>query len=173
MIAQAFGGENNSVNKKVLNFDLHLCTGCMYCMTACSTHNEGSTSLSMARLRIIRHEGHALTRIEEEDELVFTLVSCQQCENPVCAAVCPVGAITRDGSTGAMVIGQEACTGCRECVTRCPFGAVSFSESASGRVRAFKCDLCGGDPQCVKFCFAGALTFAAKGPFIAGRGKKG
>ena len=135
----------------------------MYCMTACSTHNEGSTSLSMARLRMIRHEGHALTRIREADELIFTLISCQQCENPVCAAVCPAGAITRDSSAGAMVIEREACTGCCECVMKCPFGAISLSENDNGQAHAFKCELCGGDPQCVKFCSAQALTYAAAG----------
>ncbi len=148
------------MQKKVLNFDPRMCTGCMYCMTACSTRNEGATSLSMARLRLIRHEGHALTRIDEEDELVFSLVRCRQCEKPVCATACAAGAISRDRSTGAMVIEREACTGCRECVTKCPFGAISFSENEQGQAYAFKCDICKGDPECVKFCLAGALTYA-------------
>ncbi|MGD0236129.1 MAG: 4Fe-4S dicluster domain-containing protein [Syntrophorhabdales bacterium] len=147
------------MERKVLAFDPHLCTGCMYCITACSTHNEGRTSLSAARLRMIRHEGHALTRAREKDELIFTLVMCRQCEDPVCSAVCPTGAITRDSSIGAMVIEREVCTGCGECTTSCPFGAISFSENSNGEARAFKCELCKGDPLCVKFCYAQALTY--------------
>ena len=147
------------MERKVLSFDPHLCTGCMYCMTACSTYNEGMSGLSVARLRMIRHEGHALTRTQEKDELIFTLAGCRQCEDPVCSAVCPTGAITRDGSIGAMVIDREVCTGCRERMTSCPFGAIWFGEDSNGQTRAFKCELCKGDPLCVKFCHAQALQY--------------
>jgi carbon-monoxide dehydrogenase iron sulfur subunit len=146
------------MEKKILAYDPHLCTGCMYCMTACSTYNEGSTSLSRGRLQIIRHEGHALTRIDEEDELIFTFVGCQQCEDPACSIVCPTGALKRDASTGAMVIHQGKCVGCRMCLMECPFGAISFNQKNK---QVFKCELCNGDPQCVKFCQPLALRFVS------------
>ncbi len=142
--------------RKALTFDPHLCTGCMYCMTVCSTYNEGRTSLSKARLRIIRHEGHALTGIDEEDELIFSLAGCKQCEEPSCAKSCPSSALERNESTGAIVIRQDRCTGCRACIDSCPFDGISFNEDKN---QIFKCDLCDGDPQCVKFCESGALTF--------------
>jgi anaerobic carbon-monoxide dehydrogenase iron sulfur subunit len=147
------------VERKVFVFDPHLCTGCMYCMTACSTHNEGATSLSEARIRVLRHEGHALTRMEEEDELIFTVVTCRQCDNPVCAEPCPVQAITRDSVTGAMVIDQDLCTGCQECAMRCPYTAISVSKANNDQAHVFKCELCNGDPQCVKFCYPQALRY--------------
>lgn len=144
------------MEKKVLVFDPYLCTGCMHCMTTCATHNEGRTSLSRARLQIIRHEGHALTRMDEEDELIFALVGCQQCEEPICSIVCPVAAIGRDNTTGAMTIDRTMCVGCRTCLMACYFGAISFNQ---GEKTVFKCELCGGDPQCVRFCQPGALKF--------------
>ena len=144
------------MERKVLVFDPHLCTGCMYCMTVCSTYHEGSTSLSKARLQIIRHEGHALTKIDEEDELIFALVGCQQCEDPICSIVCPVAAIGRDNATGSVNIDRAKCVGCRMCLMTCYFGAVSFNQKEK---TVFKCDLCGGDPQCVKFCQPKALRF--------------
>jgi Fe-S-cluster-containing dehydrogenase component len=125
-------------------------------MTACSTFNEGRTSLSKARLQIIRHEGHAITRIEEEDELIFLLVACQQCEDAICSGVCPTSALKRDVSTGAMIIHRNKCVGCRMCLMNCPFGAISFNLR---KKQVFKCELCGGDPQCVKFCQPQALKF--------------
>jgi anaerobic carbon-monoxide dehydrogenase iron sulfur subunit len=146
------------MEKKILAYDPHLCTGCMYCMTACSTHNEGSTSLSKGRLKIIRHEGHALTRTDEQDELIFTFVGCQQCEDPACSVVCPTGALRRDASTGAMVIHREECDGCRMCLVECPFGAISFNQKNK---QVFKCELCNGDPLCVKFCQPQALRFVS------------
>jgi anaerobic carbon-monoxide dehydrogenase iron sulfur subunit len=144
------------MEKKILSHDPNLCTGCMYCMIACSTYKEGATSLSRARLQIIRHEGHALTRITEEDELIFTFTGCQQCEDPACAAVCPTNALKRDLSTGAMLHLQNKCIGCRMCLSSCPFGALSFHKD---RKQIFKCDLCNGDPTCVKFCPVEALKF--------------
>ncbi len=144
------------MKRKILVFDPNLCTGCMHCMTACSTYHEGSTSFSRARLQIIRHEGHAVTRIDEEDELIFSLSICQQCEDPICATVCPTCAIRRDGSTGAMTIERTKCVGCRMCMMTCYFGTISFS-SEDGH--AFKCDLCSGNPQCITFCQPQALRF--------------
>jgi anaerobic carbon-monoxide dehydrogenase iron sulfur subunit len=144
------------MERNVLSFDPHLCTGCMQCMTACATYHEGRTSLSKARLQIIRHEGHALTAMDEEDELIFTFVGCQQCEEPVCSLVCPVAAIGRDSATGAITIDRDKCVGCRACLMTCYFGAISFNKREK---TVFKCDLCGGDPQCVRFCYAGALKF--------------
>jgi carbon-monoxide dehydrogenase iron sulfur subunit len=128
----------------------------MYCMTACSTHHEGRTSFSSARLQIIRHEGHAITRMEEEDELIFSLNICQQCDEPICASVCPTGSIRRDPLTAAMIIDPKRCVGCRTCLMACYFGAISYSEK---KKQVFKCDLCGGDPRCVRFCQPKALTF--------------
>jgi Fe-S-cluster-containing dehydrogenase component len=55
------------MEEKVLVFDPFICTGCMRCMTTCSTYNNGATSLAKARLQVARHEGHAITDIDEED----------------------------------------------------------------------------------------------------------
>jgi anaerobic carbon-monoxide dehydrogenase iron sulfur subunit len=144
------------MEKKVLVHDPNLCTGCMYCMTACSTYKEGATSLSRARLLIIRHEGHALTKITEEDELIFTFTGCQQCEDPACAFVCPSNALKRNPATGAICHLEAKCLGCRMCLSACPFGAISFNQQ---KKQIFKCDLCDGDPTCVKFCPVEALRF--------------
>ncbi len=142
--------------RKILVFDPHLCTGCMHCMTTCTTYHEGRTSLSKARLQVIRHEGHAITKIDEADELVFTVIGCQQCEDPICSLVCPVAAISRNHTTGAMVIDQDKCVGCRMCLMTCYFGAISFNQEAN---KVYKCELCAGDPQCVQFCQPRALRF--------------
>jgi len=142
--------------KQVLVFDPNLCSGCMYCVTVCSTHNTGSSSISKSRVKIIRHEGHAISRMEEEDELVFVSINCQQCDEAYCEYICPVGAIRRDSETGALTINHERCIGCRMCSMVCPFGAISYDSSLK---RVFKCELCGGDPWCVKVCTNNALQF--------------
>jgi len=55
-----------------------------------------------------------------------------------------------------LLVDQNACIGCKQCMVVCPFGAVHFD---SARKAVFKCDLCDGDPECVKWCFTGGVTF--------------
>ena len=147
------------MEEKTIVFDPVLCTGCMRCMTTCSTYNNGATSLSKARLHIVRHEGHAITRMDEEDELIFEALTCRQCDKPFCLYFCPTKAIKRNKETGALAIDYDRCIGCRMCVVGCPFGAARYD---SNKKQVFKCELCEGDPQCVKLCPTGALQFLPK-----------
>ena len=145
--------------EKVIVYDPVYCSGCMRCMTTCSTYNNGATSLSKSRIQIIRHEGHALSRIDEEDDLVFDMVTCQHCNQPQCVYFCPTLSIKKNSETGSVTINQERCAGCRMCMVSCPFGAISYD---ADRKALMKCELCGGDPQCVRFCPTGALKFMPK-----------
>jgi len=95
------------MEEKVIVFDPLLCTGCMRCMTTCSTYNDGATSLSKARIHVVRHEGHAITGIDEEDELIFEVLTCLQCDKPFCLYFCPTRAIERNTETGAMTINYD------------------------------------------------------------------
>jgi Fe-S-cluster-containing hydrogenase component 2 len=69
---------------------------------------------------------------------------------------CPVEAITKNATTGAMEVNEEVCVGCKVCTIACPFGTVNYNKD-SGKV--IKCDLCGGDPQCAEACPTGAITY--------------
>ena len=131
----------------------------MRCMTTCSTYNMGATSLSKSRIQIARHEGYAITNIDEESELIFEALVCRQCDKPFCQYFCPVRAISRNKDTGAMTIDYDKCIGCRMCLVGCPFGAISYDPD---RKRVIKCELCEGDPQCAKFCPTEALKFLPK-----------
>ncbi len=145
--------------EKVIVFDPLYCSGCMYCMTACSTYHQGSTSLSKSRIHIVRHEGHAIANMMEEDHLIFDLITCQQCDQPYCQYLCPALAIEKDPMTGALKVNHDRCIGCRMCMVGCPFGAILYD---SNRKQVLKCELCGGEPQCVRFCISGALKFLPK-----------
>jgi len=82
--------------------------------------------------------------------------SCQQCEDPPCLASCPEEAICKDDELGRVVINSERCIGCKMCFSACPTGAMGFDEAGG---RAFKCDLCGGNPECVRVCEPKALDY--------------
>lgn len=145
--------------EKVIVYDPLYCSGCMRCMIACSTHKNGATSLTGSRIQVIRHEGHAISRIDEEDDLVFDVMTCQHCDHPHCVDFCPTLSIRKDSETGCVTIRSETCVGCRMCMISCPFGAISYDGK---RKSVMKCDLCGGDPQCVRFCPTQALAFLPK-----------
>lgn len=144
---------------KILVLDSSKCTACRRCELACSFHHTGAFSPAAARLKV---------EIFPEEDFYYT-VTCQQCDDAVCAAVCPAGAITRNAATGAWEIQDARCVGCRMCVMVCPFGAAMVSVP---EYKVVKCDLCGGEPECVAFCAQGALAFQEAGDLAAPRQKR-
>jgi Fe-S-cluster-containing hydrogenase component 2 len=68
--------------------------------------------------------------------------------------VCPVNAIDVDPATGAKIVLDPVCVGCKLCVIACPFGTIFFDASSE---TAAKCDLCAGDPACARACPTGAI----------------
>ena len=136
------------MSQKVLMVDPSKCTGCRTCEMACSLHNEQKCSPALSRTRVIKFEAKGVN---------FPTV-CNQCSKPQCLPVCPTGAITRDEVTGAVLINEAACIGCRSCIQACSFGQISFHPEKN---LAFKCNLCKGNPTCAKFCPTGALSFVS------------
>ena len=129
-----------------INYDK--CTGCRICETACSILNAGEANPGKSRIRIVK--------IEEEAEALSIPVICMKCIEPACKAVCPMGAISDDPSTGARVVDDKKCIACSACVYACPFGAISVDRSLG---HSLTCNHCEGDPTCVKFCPTGAIQY--------------
>ncbi|HEY72007.1 MAG: 4Fe-4S dicluster domain-containing protein [Chloroflexi bacterium] len=132
---------------KILVVDYEKCTGCRNCEMACSVFHVHVNNPTKSAVRIVKWERAGLD----------VPIICQQCEEPACASICPVRAISRDADTGALAVDYDLCVGCRMCMVACPFGAVTFDVD---RRQVIKCDLCGGvDPWCVRFCEPRALTY--------------
>jgi 2-oxoacid:acceptor oxidoreductase delta subunit (pyruvate/2-ketoisovalerate family) len=51
-------------------------------------------------------------------------MSCEACD--VCRLLCPDLAITRDGTTGSIIIDLDYCKGCGICAAVCPKGAITM-----------------------------------------------
>lgn len=125
--------------RRVLTVTPELCTGCRTCELACSLAKAGELNVWKARLRL--RTGRSIGTFEP--------TVCRHCSNPSCLAACPFpGAMFLDERTGAVVISEEKCTGCRVCLEACPFGAIYLDPDGN----LLKCDLCGGDPVCVRYC---------------------
>ena len=131
--------------------DTTKCIGCGLCVEACNQYNE-------------LPEGQSYTRVpvqKDGDRTWFLPVQCQHCAEPPCAEVCPTKA-TYIHESGAVLINEKLCVGCKYCMVACPYQARVFDEV---RGVADKCSLCldrvlqGELPACVQVCEAGARRF--------------
>jgi len=126
--------------------DYEKCTGCRTCELVCSVKHEGAANPSKSRIKIVKWEWEGR----------YVPMSCQQCVDAPCLAVCPVKAISRDEQLNRVQVNYDACIGCRMCVAACAFGAMSFNTDLK---KVFKCDFCDGEPQCSRFCEVKAVEY--------------
>ena len=135
--------------------DRRKCIHCRACEVACKRRNH--LEPGDARLRIVQE---IETGTYPDMKVTSFSMSCMHCANPACAAVCPAGAITKNGEDGVVIAHQDLCIGCHYCFFACPFGIPQFRNEDGTMI---KCDLCadrramGLDPACVHTCFHFAL----------------
>lgn len=122
------------------------CAGCRTCEMACSLAHFGACSPVLSNIRVVEWTRLGLT----------VPMTCLQCEDAACMNACQVGAIKRNAETGAMIINDDLCVGCKMCMLVCPVGGPAFNVETH---KMHKCDLCDGDPLCVKVCPTGALKY--------------
>lgn len=134
--------------------DLETCVGCHACAVACANENQLAPGHSWR---------HIVTFNEARRAGLPTFhlsIACNHCTDAPCMKYCPALAIARDVRTGAVLIDESRCIGCRYCSWVCPYEAPRFDEAA-GVMR--KCTLCaprlagGLAPACVSLCPVGAL----------------
>jgi Fe-S-cluster-containing dehydrogenase component len=116
------------------------CIGCGRCMEACKDENDVPREPFFFRTWVerytIRKNGdvtiQAIDRMNEDSAATpadrdmmrsfFVPKLCNQCDNPPCVQVCPVGA-TFKTDDGVILVDEKRCIGCRYCIQACPYGA--------------------------------------------------
>ena len=144
---------------RAILFDSAKCIGCRQCVEACKDWND------LPRGNTYRIGASNWLTIEppvlEGTATRWGRNSCMHCEYPLCAAVCPVEAITKY-QEGPVVIDAAACIGCEYCIHACPWQVISKDEITH---KARKCTMChdrvagGSMPFCVQSCPVEALEF--------------
>jgi Fe-S-cluster-containing dehydrogenase component len=174
--------------------DLSRCIGCRRCVYACVKENNQSRDPQIQWIRVLEMEKTKGIDFEganpyynpervPDPEHFYVPVACQQCREPQCTRVCPVGATWQEPD-GIVVIDYDWCIGCRCCMAACPYGARHFNwgepvlppaevnptmHYLGNRPRprgvVEKCTFCvqrtraGRYPACVEICPVGARKF--------------
>src|ERR1051326_9044205 len=144
---------------RTILFDAAKCIGCRQCVEACKDWNElpRGNSYTLNPSTWLTMQPPVLEGLAS----VWGRHSCQHCEYPVCAAVCPVEAITKY-EEGPVVIDPLTCIGCEYCIHACPWEVITKNDITG---KASKCTMCSDrlsedkQPFCVQACPAGALDF--------------
>jgi Fe-S-cluster-containing dehydrogenase component len=149
--------------KGLILADPSRCVGCRRCELACNEFNDGRAQPSLARIKVDRNFNFGPGGFSASPAQgawgngVFIQDTCKQCPHPVpCSTACPENAIKADPATGARVVDEAACIGCRLCQRACPWNMISFDEDSK---KATKCFLCQGSPKCVEACPAEAIRY--------------
>lgn len=138
-------------------FDPNRCTGCHACRVACTIENELAPERSWRRIETFN------TRHHPGLPLYHLSLACNHCAQPACLYACPALAYRRDRHTGAVLLDEHKCIGCKYCAWACPFDAPVYDEA---RGIMSKCTFChhrlqeGRLPACASLCPTRALDFA-------------
>lgn len=167
--------------------DTYKCVGCGFCVKACKLENgipyEADVTRTWVERYVLTKDGafHADSPLgardgftspdldlnesgqlaidpEQIDKAFFVPKLCNQCANPPCVQVCPVGA-TYQTPDGVVLVDRTWCIGCGYCIMACPYGARFFHPTYH---TAEKCTFCyhritdGLSPACVQACPFGA-----------------
>ncbi len=160
--------------------DTQKCIGCARCVKACKLENKVPLDEEVFRTWVERYLVFTDDAGDEEvrtdspnggldfkqldvapDKQFFVPKLCNQCHNPPCVQVCPVGATYRTGD-GVVLVDRKRCIGCRYCIQACPYGARFLHPVLKV---ADKCTWCyhrishGMQPACVEVCPVGARKF--------------
>jgi Fe-S-cluster-containing dehydrogenase component/DMSO reductase anchor subunit len=135
-------------------FNHNRCVGCGACSAACMLEN----SWTFQPRTIYSYNSEALPSIP----VINLSLACNHCATALCMDGCPSNAYHRDAETGAVIIDDSQCLGCRYCQWNCPYDAPKYilREQVIG-----KCHLCqqrlreGLMPACAAACPTGALKY--------------
>ncbi len=144
-----------------LAIDLRRCIGCHTCTIACKVENRMETGSGIRVETIGGAQKDTPAGKYPDLSMYYQPVACMHCEQPPCRDACPTEAIYQRPD-GIVLIDQQRCNGCQECLPACPYEVLVYDEKADV-VR--KCNLCaerldeGFEPFCALCCGEQAIYY--------------
>jgi len=145
------------MSEYVIDQDQRRCICCRACEVHCKTEKDLPVGPRFCEIVEIGPKV-----VGGAPRMHFQFMPCFHCEQAWCVAACPTGAMRKRQSDGIVWVEQEACIGCKACLTACAWGVPQWN-AATGKV--FKCDYCkdridaGLEPACVTGCVTGSLRW--------------
>lgn len=144
------------MNKYTIILNSRRCIGCNGCVVHCKTNKQLPLGPMLCEVNHL-----PTTPLKGIPKTEFSFRSCYQCEDPYCAIICPVNALSKR-EDGIVVLDIDACIGCMACAGACPWGVPQLNPANN---KMIKCDYCadridiGLRPACVSKCTTHALKF--------------
>ena len=152
---------------KTFVIDIGKCCGCYNCQLACKDEHVDNDWTPYAKPQ--PDTGQFWMKIQEnvcgtvpKVRMHYIPLLCQHCDAAPCIPACKDGAIEKRDD-GLVLIDPEKCTGCKDCMTACPYGVIYFND---GLNLAQKCTGCAHlldngytMPRCVEACPTDAIVF--------------
>jgi tetrathionate reductase subunit B len=147
--------------------DVGKCCGCYNCQLACkdeyvdndwSPYSKPQPDTGQFWMKLQENVCGTVPKVK----MHYIPLLCQHCEKAACIESCADGAISKRDD-GLVIIEPEKCTGCRACLTACPYEVIYFNDELN---IAQKCTGCAHLldngyklPRCVEACPTDALSF--------------
>ncbi len=145
------------MSKYRIKMDAKRCINCHSCEVLCKVKNSTPKGSSLNRI---------ISQFEVSEEglprLRLKYQPCFHCKKPECVPACPEDALYIRDKDGIVLLREELCDGCLECLHACPWHVPVYNAQTG---RMIKCDFCVDridsdlDPACVTGCTTHALKF--------------
>ena len=114
--------------------DINTCTGCHACQVACQIENQlqpGTSWRWVDTFNEPRYPGVPVFHLS---------LACNHCVNAPCMTHCPTLAYSKDPRTGAVILDEAKCIGCKYCTWACPYDAPRFEPAWGVVVKSTFCN---------------------------------
>ncbi|MBI4797494.1 MAG: 4Fe-4S binding protein [Desulfarculus sp.] len=145
------------MSKYYITQDKDRCIGCLSCEIYCKQNKQLPEGPRLCQIVMLSKR-----KVAGVPREAYVYLGCFHCQNPVCVAACPTGAMQKREGDGIVSVDPELCVGCKACMVACPWGAVQWNAETE---KVVKRDFCkdrvdqGLKPVCVTVCTTGCLSF--------------
>lgn len=121
------------MGKKIFTIDCNMCNGCYSCQIGCKDEHVANDWSPIAKPQ--PEIGHFWFKLDEKIRGTVPKVKvsyrphiCMHCDNPTCRTACPIDGAIYKRDDGLVIIDPDKCTGCRNCLTACPYEVIYFNK---------------------------------------------